>query len=79
MGVRHGTLKDDIDPAGKGRMLRPALFFEALQLLMCRHYYDVGDHRNALSEMWCGVLLSEINHGLVQEVEAKLSPEFRWV
>jgi hypothetical protein len=70
---------DDVPDAGEMRMLRPAVFYEALQLLMCLYYYDVENHGNAFSEMWCGVLLSEVNDGVIQEVEAKLSPEFRRV
>jgi hypothetical protein len=70
---------DDVPDAGGVRMLRPALFFEALQLLICLYYYDVESHGNAFSEMWCGILLSEVNDGVIQEIEAKLAPEFRRV
>ncbi|KAL3491023.1 hypothetical protein BJX62DRAFT_237624 [Aspergillus germanicus] len=67
---------DGVPDAGGFRMLRPAPFFEALQLLMCLYYYGVETQGNAFSDMWCGNLLSETNNGIVQEVEEKLSPEF---
>ncbi|KAJ0418790.1 hypothetical protein BJY00DRAFT_314701 [Aspergillus carlsbadensis] len=69
---------EDIDPhPGAVRLLRPAAFYEALQLLMCLYFYDTEGRGGAFSEMWCGVLMCASNVAVVREVERNLGLEFR--